>query len=154
LRVVQIESFNAGKESWRDRSQYEFIKQAFEVPDIAMSRLCTKQIRDHLDSYLRKNGWATDFEVPRLPQLTITAKKEDLAFQIQTGNVSRYAYDLLKLESIYRSGNIAGACLAAPTRLAAKKINGNIATSERICNEMQLFKEIIQVPLLVISFED
>jgi hypothetical protein len=77
----------------------------------------------------------------------------DLAFQIQTGNVSRAFYDLLKMQYLYMQKKIEAAALAVPTKDAANLIASNVAHSERVWGELQLFDRIITVPTLIIAFE-
>ena len=79
--------------------------------------------------------------------------KDDLAFQLQTGNMSRAPYDLLKLQYLFQSGKIEAAALALPTKEAAKEIGDNIANAERVIKELQLFDRVITVPILVVAFE-
>jgi len=79
--------------------------------------------------------------------------KDDLAFQLQTGNMSRAPYDLLKLQYLFQSQKIEAAALALPTKEAAKIIGDNIANAERVIRELQLFDRVITVPILVVAFE-
>ena len=80
-------------------------------------------------------------------------RKSDLAFQLQTGNISRYAYDLLKLQHLYSKHEIESAILAVPTKTAASKIGSNIANVERIWNEINIFDRFITLPIMLIAFE-
>ena len=85
--------------------------------------------------------------------LTVFAMKDDLAFQLQTGNMSRAPYDLLKLEYLFRSNRIEAAALALPTKEAAGIIGDNIANADRVCRELKLFDRVITVPIVVVAFE-
>jgi hypothetical protein len=85
--------------------------------------------------------------------IKVFAMKEDMAFQLQTGNMSRAPYDLLKLEYLYKSSRIKTAALALPTQDAAKVIGDNIAYAERVIRELKLFESVITLPLLVVAFE-
>jgi hypothetical protein len=97
--------------------------------------------------------WALNFRLDQEHQLAVTAIKEDLAFQLQTGNMSRAPYDLLKLQYLYQSKRIAAAALALPTRDAAKIIGDNLANAERVCRELKLFDRVITVPIIVVAFQ-
>jgi hypothetical protein len=79
--------------------------------------------------------------------------QDDLAFQLQTGNMSRAPYDLLKLQYLFQSKKIQAAGIALPTREAAKIIGDNIANAERVIKELELFDRVITVPILVVAFE-
>ena len=76
-----------------------------------------------------------------------------MAFQLQTGNMSRAPYDLLKLQYLFQSERIEAAALALPTKAAARTIGDNIANAERIINELELFDRVISVPIIVVAFD-
>jgi hypothetical protein len=85
--------------------------------------------------------------------LTVTGRYRDLAFQIQTGNISRAMYDLLKLQYLYLQEKIEAAALAVPTKTASALIASNVANVDRVWSEVQLFDRVITFPLLIIGFE-
>lgn len=85
--------------------------------------------------------------------LRVFAMRGDLAFQLQTGNMSRAPYDLLKLQYIFHSEKINAAALALPTKETAKTIGDNVANAERVVSEMRLFARVITVSILVVAFE-
>ena len=78
--------------------------------------------------------------------------QDDLAFQLQTGNMSRAPYDLLKLQYLFQSQNREAASSTADKR-CCKIIGDNIANAERVIKELQLFDRVITVPILVVAFE-
>lgn len=153
MRSVQVESFNGGREEWESLGYLDFIKGIFDAPGISMTLGSTTRIREHVNQALIIDGWATPFPIPGLSQLEITAKKDSMGFQIQTGNVSRYAYDLLKLQNVFMSGQVSCVCLAVPSASAAREIGGNLANSFRIIEELRSFSKFINVPLLVLAFD-
>ena len=75
-----------------------------------------------------------------------------MAFQLQTGNISRYAYDLLKIQHLFLTREVECAILAVPTKEAANKLGSNIAHADRICPELNVFDRIVTVPIMVIAF--
>src|SRR5579863_1212844 len=142
---------NASAESNR-REFEEWLTGVFVVPGITLKPRCTTQIREHVSSAFSKEGWALDVKIDQLLNLTVFAMKGDLAFQLQTGNMSRAPYDLLKLQYLYQSEKINCAGMAVPTRDAAAAIGDNIANAERLSNELKLFNRIITVPILLVAF--
>ena len=86
-------------------------------------------------------------------ELNVFAMHDDLAFQLQTGNMSRAPYDLLKLQYLFQSKRIEASALALPTKEASKVIGDNIANAERVIKELELFDRVISAPILVIAFE-
>ena len=143
---------SAGSE-WEQRDQKEWITDVFEAPSIKICRGCTSDIREHVESEFLNEGWALGVALDQHHGLKVTAERDDLAFQLQTGNMSRAPYDLLKLEYLYASKRIKAAAIALPAKGAAKKIGDNIANADRVVRELQLFDRVINVPILIVAFE-
>lgn len=137
---------------WRQRDLYEWVTDTFEAPAIKLSPRCTIAVRSHVAEEFRKEGWALNVAIDQELRNTVFAMRDDLAFQIQTGNMSRAPYDLIKLEYLYQSRKIAAAAFALPTKLAASKIGSNVAHFERICKELTVFDRVISVPILLLAF--
>ena len=154
MRVVQIDSFSGGVEEFAKLGYLDFMKNSLTTDAIRMKPGCTSKIRSHVDTVLKIDGWAVPYQINGKNDLKITARKEDMVFQIQTGNISRYSYDLLKLQYVYSEGFARCACLAVPSLKASKLISGNLANGERIANEMEIFRKFINVPLLLLTFDD
>jgi hypothetical protein len=114
---------------------------------------CKGELRDHVKSEFQGEGWGLNVKVDQDLGLSVFAMKDDLAFHIQTGNISRAAYDLLKLQQLYHSGRIEAAGLALPTRECASLLGSNIANADRVITELQVFNRIITVPIMVVAFK-
>lgn len=138
---------------WESRDLKEWLTDVFEAPSIAIGKRCTGVIREHVEKEFLNDGWAMDVRLDSESMIKVFSLKNDLAFQLQTGNMSRAPYDLLKLEYLYKSGRIEAAALALPTGEAAKGIGDNIASAERVIRELKLFDRVITVPILVVAFE-
>jgi hypothetical protein len=143
---------NAGAE-WERRELREWLTDVFEAPAIKIERRCTQEIHQHVEHEFISEGWATDVRLDHQHQLAVTALKDDLGFQLQTGNMSRAPYDLLKLQYLFQAQRIEAAALALPTSAAAKIIGENLAHAERVCRELKLFDRVITVPIIVVAFE-
>lgn len=138
--------------AWQERELFEWVTDVFASPAIVLKRGCTNDIRNHIASEFEAEGWGLNVRIDQELRNTVFAIKDDLAFQIQTGNMSRAPYDLLKLQYLFQSRKISAAAFALPTKLASMKIGSNVAHFERICNELQVFDRVITVPILVIGF--
>jgi hypothetical protein len=143
---------NAGAE-WERRDLKEWLTDVFEAPAITIAPRCTQNIHQHVQQEFMNEGWAIDVRLDQQHQLAVTAMKGDLAFQLQTGNMSRAPYDLLKLQYLFQAQRIEAAALALPTLAAAKIIGDNLANAERVCRELQLFDRVITVPIIVVAFD-
>ena len=153
MKFVATYSHHNGVEMWKSRDLYEWATDIFAAPQVKVQAKSTRQIRSHVLSELRSDGWGLNAAIDAEVELTVFARKEDLAFQLQTGNISRYAYDVLKLQHLYMSREIECAILAVPTKEAASKLGSNIAHVERIWAELNIFDRIVSVPIMVIAFE-
>jgi hypothetical protein len=153
MRFVEAYSHHNGAEAWEARELDEWLTDLFEAPGVKIAPKSTSAIRDHVKAELEKEGWAFNVRVDPGSDLTVFARKNDLVIQLQTGNISRYAYDLLKIQHLYSKKEIEAAALAVPTLKAAQIIGSNIANVERIWNELNIFDRVITVPILVIAFE-
>jgi hypothetical protein len=142
-----------GDAEWQRRDQYEWLTDLFEAPSITVARGSTGQIRSHLRRELTNAGWSYGVRVDPGFDLNVTGRYRNLAFQVQTGNISRAMYDLLKMEYLYKEKKIQCAALALPTKAAASAIASNVANADRVWGEVQLFDRIITLPLLLVSFE-
>jgi hypothetical protein len=138
---------------WERRDLHEWLTDVFEAPAVAIQRNGTQAIREYVQNEFTNEGWALDVRLDQHHQLAVTALKGDLAFQLQTGNMSRAPYDLLKLQYLFQEHKIQAAALALPTQAAAKIIGDNIANADRVCRELKLFDRVITVPISVVAFD-
>jgi hypothetical protein len=152
LAYTYDDHHSAGAE-WDRRDLKEWLTDVFEAPAITTEPRCTPAIREHVESEFLNEGWALNVDLDQSHRLKVFAQKDDLAFQLQTGNMSRAPYDLLKMQYLFQCQRIEAAALALPTKEAAKLIGDNIANAERVINELQLFDRVITVPILVSAFE-
>lgn len=153
MRFVEAFSHHNGHDQWRDRELDEWLTDVFQKPDIIIGPGCTTAVRDHVKQELAGEGWAYDVKIAQNSDLSVFGMKEDLAFHLQTGNISRAAYDLLKLQYLFTSRRVEAAALALPTKAAGLKIGSNIANFERVMGELLLFDRTISIPIFLIAFE-
>lgn len=152
MKYSTSDSHHHGRTDWEARGLASWLAEVFEAPQIPIQRGSTQQVRQHVREALVAAGWSDEFRIASGYDLTLFGSKGDLAFQLQTGNMSRAPYDLLKLQYLYQTGRINAAGLAVPTKEAAALLNENIANAERVWNEMRLFDRVITVPIFLIAF--
>jgi hypothetical protein len=153
MKLAYIYDHHNAVSEWSKRDLNEWLSDVFAAPKISMGPKCTAGIRAHVEKELQAEGWALDVKVDQRLNLTMFAVKDDMAFQLQTGNISRAPYDMLKLQYLFQAKKIECAALAVPTKAAAKRIASNVANAERISNELQVFNRVITVPIMLIAFE-
>ena len=152
LKFIYGEHHNAGAE-WENRDAQDWLADVFTLPALKIEKGCTQEIREHVGGEFLKEGWALDATLSSGSGLKVFATRHDLAFQLQTGNMSRAPYDLLKMQYLFVSEKIEAAALALPTKNAAKVMGDNIANAERVIRELELFDRVITVPILIMAFE-
>lgn len=152
MKFESLYSHHGAQWLWDSSGRTEWLKKIFNEPFVEVKKGNTQAIRKHIERELSSDGWVLNPLIDKEMQLSITAQKGILGFQIQTGNISRAAYDLLKLQNMYLSHEIDSGCLAVPTHKAAKSIGSNLANSERLIGELKLFDRHITVPILLVDF--
>lgn len=152
FKFTHDEHHSAGHQ-WEKRDLKEWITDVFQAPEITIQPGCTSKIRAHVESEFVNEGWALNVSLDSAHGLKVFAAKNDLAFQLQTGNMSRAPYDLLKLQYLFEKGRIGAAAIGLPTTAAAKKMGDNLANAERVIRELELFSRVITVPILVVAFD-
>ncbi len=153
MRFVASHSHNNGVTVWQNKELYEWITNIFNAPSIEVGPRSTLNIRQHTKLELEKEGWAFNVRVDAAVELTVFSRRGELVIQLQTGNISRYAYDIIKIQHLYTKNEIEAAALAIPIKDAAKLMGSNIANAERIWNELQVFKRVITAPIMIVAFE-
>lgn len=153
MQFAEAYSHHNGREQWAERELDDWLMDVFQKPELTVGPGSTTAIRDHVKAELAAEGWPFDVKIDQSYDLTIFGVKDDLSFHLQTGNASRAPYDLLKLQHLWSVRRIEAAALALPTKQAASNIGSNIASFERIMNELRLFDRTITVPILLIGFE-
>jgi hypothetical protein len=129
---------------------------ALSAPSLSVHRGCSAEVRDHIDAFLGAQGWVSPvkIELGMGPELNALHPRCKVVLQVQTGNVARAFYDLMKMESLFTRRRAACGILAVPTSMAARVIGGNLASFDRVCEELQsLFFDQIRIPVLVAGFE-
>jgi hypothetical protein len=98
-----------------------------------------------------KHGWSDETIVSPDAKISITSRKGETGLCVQTGNMSRFYADLLKLEFLFHESMIQAAVYVLPTKDLANIWGENIANYERFTNELKIFSKIINTPMLVIG---
>lgn len=128
------------------------ISDAFKRIDSAVSRYEISDIRARIIEYLLSKGWSDKLVLARGSNISITSKKCDIGMCMQTGNVSRMYADLMKLQALYLRNSINAGILIVSTTDCAKHYTSNAATYERLMRELDIFSQVITIPLVIIGF--
>ncbi|MEC6411162.1 BglII/BstYI family type II restriction endonuclease [Achromobacter xylosoxidans] len=111
------------------------------------------RIRDEILNRLTSEGWSGEVRVAADSEMTITSIRDHVGLCLQTGNMARAPYDLLKLQTLYYDGHIRAAIMIVPSRDAAKRLGKGLVDASRLEREMAIFKKAYNVPTIVFSLE-
>ncbi|MCH7540095.1 MAG: restriction endonuclease [Proteobacteria bacterium] len=154
MRLVSEHSHRFGFEAVQESGLLEEVRGFLDAPAIGMAKGAATVLNRHIRSELSRNGWALDARVHPSFNLDINALKTRVGLTVQTGNITRAFYDLIKFEAMHANDRIDAALLILPSRGAASALGSNIANFTRVTNELGLFRHIITVPCLVLGFDE
>ena len=99
-------------------------------------------------------GWTGAIKVAHGSKISIASQKNRVGLGIQTaGNMSRMYADLIKLQQMYLDDTIRVGVFIMPTAVAARELGDNLANSDRLESELTIFRKVIHMPLVVMSFQ-
>lgn len=130
------------------------IGSALNRQDIMVSKGMAGRINGVFRQALASKGWALKPKVHPGFGLTINAMKSRTGLTMQTGNIVRAFYDLLKFEVMFKNSRIDVGVLVLPSKDAATKLGSNVANYLRVTSEFELFEVAISIPCVVIAFDD
>lgn len=153
MNLAQQYSHHRAIEELQEKSILAEILGLPESVEVAVCPKATPQIKAYYQRRLRQLGWAMRPKVHDDHGLTINAMKSRVGLTVQTGNVTRAFYDLMKFQVMYLHNRIDVAVLILPTRAAAETLGDNIADHARVSDEIRLFRHVITVPCLLVAFQ-
>jgi hypothetical protein len=152
VKLVDEYSHRLGAESIDEAGQLEPIRRLCAGP-ILLEKGAGPAVNEYFRMELASNGWALDARVDPRFNLDVNALRDGIALTVQTGNITRAFYDLLKFQTMHLNDRASAGILILPSALAAARIGSNIANFERVASELKLFKHIIVLPCLLLSIE-
>ncbi len=130
------------------------IENAVATCAIAPARGAASRIGDAIMATLNKDGWSGEVALAgRASKISITSMKQETGLCMQTGNMSRLYADLLKMQHMFLSNTIKVGAMVVPSHAAAKSLGDNIANSDRLTRELDIFRKVIHMPVVVFAFE-
>lgn len=147
---IQLYSHRDG-ERLVDKKIKEKVLNILETTNFKIQEGCGNQLRKAILTQLKNVGWSDDFKVDINSQISLTSINDNHVLCFQTGNMSRFYADLLKLQYVFKNEKAKAAFYLIPVKEAARKMGSNIAHFERFTQELNLFEQIISIPILVIG---
>jgi hypothetical protein len=154
VRVHEQYSHNFADVILKDKGLYEEIIGLMNAPEIGMLKGAAPVINDRVKGNLATQGWVLDPSVNVAFNLNINAMKNFVGLTVQTGNITRAFYDLLKFQTMKENDRIHVGVLVVPTAGAARVLGSNIANFTRVSNEILLFSRTINIPCLILGIDE
>lgn len=124
-----------------------------QQPVYEMCKNTVSEIKNAILDELLSNGWEKDHRLDSVSHISITASQNKIGLCLQTGNISRIYADLLKLQLLFTQGQLFAGIIILPTKSAAKSLGDNMVNFERVVQELNIFSQIITIPLVLIGFD-
>lgn len=150
--IIKTYSHNSGRVKIPE-SINEPLFTNLESINIPFKRKGAPNIRKTILCNLKSLGWSDRVPIDANSKVTITAVNHDIGLCLQLGNTARFYADLLKLELFYENGRILAAIYIIPTSKAASMLGDNVANFNRLTHELNIYRHIIKIPILVIGIE-
>lgn len=112
-------------------------------------RQTAKEFRSSLLVELAERGWSDRVRIDHRSNINITSIMDSTGLCVQTGNMSRFYADLLKLETLHRRKLIDSAIYIIPSKNWANEIGSNIANFDRFVEELEIFESTVTIPMVV-----
>ncbi|WP_180955072.1 BglII/BstYI family type II restriction endonuclease [Bacillus sp. V3-13] len=131
----------------------DYLETELQNIEFAFKERSSRKLRETIFNLLRLNGWSSEIKISVESDITISSIKNNIGLCLQTGNISRYYADLLKLQTMFLEEKIYSAIYIIPTKDAAQKMGDNIANLERVIQELEIFRYVITIPIVIIGIE-
>lgn len=151
MKVV-VSNHYAGEDVIPKPIRHEVAK-AIEAAAVAPAKGAATKIRNAIIHNLIAAGWSAETQISNDSEMTITSVKSQIGLCLQTGNMARMYADLLKLQKIYLDGAIKAGIMLLPTQACAQRIGDNVAHAARLERELEIFRKVIYIPMVIFAIE-
>lgn len=124
-----------------------------QQPVYTLYKNSVTEIKNLILEELHINGWSKECRLDAISHISITSSQDEIGLCLQTGNISRIYADLLKLQLLFTKGQLSAGIIILPTKASAKELGDNMVNFERVTQELEIFRQIITIPLAIIGFD-
>jgi len=117
-------------------------------------RNSASQFREELKSKLDKLNLINNLKVDSRLRNVVQGYKDKVALQTSFSNSARRMLDLVKFQHLYNNEIIESAIYMVFNKEVARVVANNTLHSEQIINELEVYKEIITVPIILIEIKN
>jgi hypothetical protein len=150
MRISNVYYFLTNEENVR--FYYEPLSEINNVVKtcpVSFSRSNPAKIKSYFENNLNKVGWVNAVQIDNRIKATINFMKMDVGFVLQLGNVARIYADLIKFNYLYDKGILKLGIIGVASRANAKLLGANYANYERVVDELEVYKNILPMPLII-----
>lgn len=134
----------------QERNLYPELIDIMTTPDILFGEKSPSEIKKIIKDQFNLQGWADNVPLAS-SNLTVNFIKNKTCVCFQLGNVARTYADILKLMQLHHIGKIEMGVIFVPSPAASKTLGKNYARYDRLARELDMWKGIINVPILAIG---
>lgn len=129
------------------------IIDSLSMTEVVVEKYSITNFRSVVISELKDRGWSDEVVLDLRSNISITSEKNGVGLCLQTGNVSRTYADMIKLQSLFVQGKLGAGVIIVPTLDCAKSFGlCNSATYERLRRELEIFSQVVTMPIVIIGF--
>ena len=130
------------------------IQSAMESCSIPTKERPASKIRNQVRRDLVLSGWSGEFPIdPIASGVAITSIKDRAGLCIQIYHMVRGCVDVLKPQKLYLDEKVQVGALVLRTRVDEKRVDDNIANTDRLQSKLSVFKKAVHMPNVTFSFE-
>lgn len=152
MRIVDKYSHRAAEKNLRNSgNEYLEIELSIQNCDLVFGTHRPNQIKKSISNELNHLGWADRVRILPNSNLTISFLKSQIGVCLQLGNVARTYADLLKLAFLGNRQIISNGVIIVPGSPESRILGENYAHYDRLAREVDIFADILETPLLILS---
>jgi hypothetical protein len=140
-------NINGYKKNEVDKSVFQILEKIKFKFDINKS----SELKNILNTEFALQGWVNRLKVDPRINWSIQYYFKDTAIIYYFSNKARSAIDLIKMQHLYNNGKIKKAVYIVLNKQAAKTMGDNLTNYETCLKEIDVFKKIINCPILIIG---
>lgn len=133
---------------------FEEIGTILEDENLIIGTHDSQYIKIEIANRFNRFGWADRVKIQKTSNLTISYVKNKIGICFQIGNVARTYADILKISYMVNHNKIDVGIIIVPDKKESIRMGANYANFERLSREMELFKEVIHFPILILSLSN
>lgn len=118
----------------------------------SFSNHSTSIVRELLNSSFCSQGWIDKIKIP-FSNMAISYQKGRIGVCVQFGNTCRTYADMLKMQHLFDNDGIDFGIIILPTKNGSNFLSSGVCSLDKFEEDLNIFRDIINLPLLLIGVE-